>query len=251
MQNGQAGYPKLPADHPFRKHSQNLSVLISGLRQAERIHKQMIRQGDAPGVAFSGRMHSLMVGMIAEARLRKIIHDPQGFNERERKLIASSKSQIERWKSAVDFAFRRQYAVPVHLEIRDSGADPKVISRHAIITEMLDEDLKPIIEGRNKTAHGQWIWELNNLETQFKGRAADPMNYLAISRRGEIIDDLAEIVHVLIVSEPAFQREFDRLYGKIGTTRCVIDGNDYPQFEATIRSSGRQRIRSAMKDDRR
>ncbi|MFD8422680.1 hypothetical protein [Streptomyces sp. NPDC059668] len=189
--------------------------------------------------------------MIAEARLRKIIHDPQGFNERERKLIASSKSQIERWKSAVDFAFRRQYAVPVHLEIRDSGADPKVISRHAIITEMLDEDLKPIIEGRNKTAHGQWIWELNNLETQFKGRAADPMNYLAISRRGEIIDDLAEIVHVLIVSEPAFQREFDRLYGKIGTTRCVIDGNDYPQFEATIRSSGRQRIRSAMKDDRR
>ncbi|MER6530593.1 hypothetical protein [Streptomyces sp. NPDC001508] len=188
--------------------------------------------------------------MIAEARLRKITHDPQGFNERERKLIASSKSQIDRWKSAVDFAFRRQYAVPMHLEIRDSGVDPTVISRHEIIAEMLDDDLKPIIEGRNKIAHGQWIWELNNLETQFKGRAADPMNYLAISRRGEIIDHLAEIVHVLIVSEPAFQREFDRLYGKITSTRRMIDGNDYPQWEADIRSSGQRRILSAVKDEK-
>ncbi|MFE7984778.1 hypothetical protein ACFUZA_21770 [Streptomyces cellulosae] len=189
--------------------------------------------------------------MIAEARLRKITHDPQGFNERERKLIAGSKSQIDRWKSAVDFAFRRQYSIPMHLELQDSSVDSVVISRYGIIVEMLDGDLKPIIEGRNKIAHGQWVWELNNLETQFKGRAADPMNYLAISRRGEIIDNLAEIVHVLIVSEPAFQREFDRLYGKISSTRCVIDGNDYPQFEAKIRNSGQQGIRSTMKGKKR
>ena len=247
MQNGQVDYPKLPADHPFRKHSQNLSALISGLRQAERIHKQMIRQRDEPGVAFSRRMHSLMVGMIAEARLRKITHDPQGFNERERKLIAGSKSQIDRWKSAVDFAFRRQYAVPMHLEIQDSDVDATVISRYGIILDMLDDDLKPIIEGRNKTAHGQWIWELNNPETQFKGPAEDPMNYLAIWRRGEIIDNLAEIVHVLIVSEPAFQRDFDRLYGKVSATRCAIDGNDYPEFEAKIRSSAQQSIRAITK----
>lgn len=237
MQNGQAGYPKLPADHPFRRHSQNLGALISGLRQAERIHKQMIRRRDAPGVEFSRRMHSLMVGMIAEARLRKIIHDPQGFNERELKLISASKSQIDRWKSAVDFAFRRQYAVPMHLEIRDSSADPTVISRHGIIIDMLDGDLKPIIEGRNKTAHGQWVWELNNNETQFKGLAGESMNYLAISRRGDIINNLAEIVHVLIVSEPAFQRDFDRLYGEVSATRREIDGNDYPEFEAKIRGS--------------
>ncbi|MEU0620724.1 hypothetical protein ABZ329_07700 [Streptomyces rubiginosohelvolus] len=240
MQNGQAGYPKLPADHPFRKHSQNLSTLVSGLRQAERIHKQMIRQGDVPGIAFSRRMHSLMVGMIAEARLRKIAHDPNGFNGRERELLAGSKSQIERWKSAVDFAFRRQYAIPMHLEIQNSGVEAAVISRHAIIMEMLDGDLRPIIEGRNKTAHGQWVWELNSSETNFKGRAADPVNYLAISRRGEVIDNLAEIVHILIVSEPAFQREFDRLYGKIISLRSAIDGEDYPNFEADIRSSRRR-----------
>ncbi|MFF3122636.1 hypothetical protein ACFVRD_09745 [Streptomyces sp. NPDC057908] len=249
MQNGQADYPKLPADHPFRKHSQNLSALISGLRQAERMHKQVIRQGDAPAVAFSRRMHSLMVGMIAEARLRKIIYDPQGFNGRERKLIARSKSQIERWKAAVDFAFRRQYAVPMHLEIRDSSVDPTIISRYEIILDMLEDDLKPIIEGRNKTAHGQWVWELNNPETEFKGRAENPLNYLAILRRGEMIDSLAEMVHILIVSEPAFQRDFDRLYGKVIATRRIIDGNDYPQFETKIRGSMQQRIRSVIQDE--
>ncbi|MGW4743912.1 hypothetical protein ACWEPR_03795 [Streptomyces sp. NPDC004290] len=250
MQNGQAGYPKLPADHPFRKHSQNLSTLVSGLRQAERIHKQMIRQGDAPGIAFSRRMHSLMVGMVAEARLRKITHDPNGFNERERTLLAGSKSQISRWQAAVDFAFRRQYAVPMHLEIQDAGVDSAVISRHEIIMNMLDGDLRPIIEGRNKTAHGQWVWELNSSETNFKGRAADPMNYLAISRRGEVIDNLAEIVHVLIVSEPAFQRDFDRLYGKISSLRSVIDGSDYPKFEANIRSSARRHSHPATKGEK-
>ncbi|MFD8582883.1 hypothetical protein ACFV2A_08305 [Streptomyces californicus] len=238
MQNGQGGYEKLPTSHPFRKHSQNLSALISGLRQAERIHKQMIRQGNEPAVSFSARMHSLMIGMIAEARLRKILFDPQGFNDRERKLIGRERSQIGQWVLAVECAFRRQYEVAMHLEIADP-VDPIAVSRYGEIIRMLKDDLAPIIEGRNKVAHGEWAWEEKSKENTFR-QAKRPLNYLEIKRRGQLIDSLAEMIHILIVSEPTFQRDFDDLYKTIDAIRPNIDGTDYSNFAIELRASARK-----------
>ncbi|TRV81986.1 hypothetical protein FKN01_01465 [Streptomyces sp. 130] len=239
MQNGQGDYEKLPTSHPFRKHSQNLTALTSGLRQAERMHKQMIRQGNEPAVSFSARMHSLMIGMIAEARLKKIIYDPQGFNERERKLIGRERSQIGQWVLAVDCAFRRQYEVAMHLEIADL-ADTIAVSRYAEIIQMLKGDLAPIIEGRNKVAHGEWVWEERSKEGTFR-QARRPLNYLEIKRRGQLIDSLAEMIHILIVSEPTFQRDFDDLYKRIDAIRPNIDGTDYTNFAIGLRASVRKR----------
>jgi hypothetical protein len=106
----------LPADHPFRKHSANLVAVKKGLVQLERLHRNAIRVGDRAAVDAVARFHMLAVGLMAEARLRKILWDPTGFNDRERRLLLRE-TQMNRWEAAVEYAFRRHYSVPVHREL--------------------------------------------------------------------------------------------------------------------------------------
>lgn len=146
-----------PAGHPFRKHSANLRAVSAGLTQAERAQKAAIRRGDDPGTDFAARMHQLMVGLLAEAHLRKIVSDPDGFNAKEQKLLSQERSQLNRWLRAVELAFRRHYAIPIHLDITVSTTASGVPSQYAKINSLLRNDLDTVIQDRNKLAHGQWV----------------------------------------------------------------------------------------------
>lgn len=231
--------PHLPAGHPFRKHSANLRAVSAGLAQAERTHKAAVRRGDAPGTDFAARMHQLMVGLLAEAHLRKIVSDPDGFNAKEQKLLSQESSQLDRWLRAVELAFRRHYAVPIHLEITVSTTAAGVPSQHAKLNSLLRNDLGAVIQDRNKLAHGQWEWLLNNKETAFTGRAAVPLNYLASYRRSVVIKNLAGLIHALVVSEPTFQRDYASFYQAITTIQAKINGPDYPAFALSLQARRR------------
>ena len=97
-----------------------------------------------------------MVGLLAEAHLRKIVSDPDGFNVKEQKLLSQESGQLDRWLRAVELAFRRHYAVPIHLEITVSTTAAGVPSQHAKLNSLLRNDLGAVIQDRNKLAHGQW-----------------------------------------------------------------------------------------------
>lgn len=231
--------PPLPAEHPFRKHSDNLRAVSAGLTQAERAHKCAIRRGDVAATDFAARMHQLMIGLLAEAELRKIVSDPGGFNDKERLVLLQERSQLDRWLRAVEFAFRRHYTIPLHLEIDESTTAAGVPTQNAVLSSLLREDLSPIIQDRNNLAHAQWQWLLNYKETDFTGRAEPPLNYLASQRRGAVIKHLADLIHALVVSEPTFQRDYASLYEAITDTRAKIDGPDYPEFASFLRSRRR------------
>lgn len=232
----------LPAAHPFRKHSENLRAIRGGLTQAERAHKAAIRQGNAAATEFLGRIHQLMIGLLAEAELRKIISDPDGFNSKEQNLLGQERSQLDRWLRTVEFAIRRHYSVPLHLEITDINTTNGMTAQYLTITNLLKDDLAPIIEDRNKLAHSQWQWLLNSKETAFIGAAPPPLNYLASRRRGEIIIRIADLIHALTVSEPTFQRDYARTYTEITQLQANINGADYPDFVNELRKRRRQSV---------
>jgi hypothetical protein len=241
MSDGQTlGYP--PPEHPFHKHTANLRVLKRGLTQAERQHKEAIRQGSDAAIEFAARVHTLIVGMVSEARLRTIVSDPDGFNDREREMIGRARSQLGRWQGAVDLAFRRQYLVPVHLAVAAPTVDTMVASRYIVLQQLLERDLRTVIEDRNKAAHGQWAWILNSKESGFTGRSPGVLNYRAIQRRAEILAALAGIVHALVVSEPTFERDFDELYSLVQTAKQRIDGPDYPDLVDSLREAKKRRL---------
>lgn len=228
----------LPPDHPFRKHAANLRAVAAGLKQAERIHKDAIRRNDDPATGFAARVHQMMVGLVAEAHLRKIISDPDGFNAREREILRSSRSQLQRWTDAVDLAFRRHYVVPFHLDVQEQ-LDATRAGQFDELRSMLNDDLRVVIEDRNKVAHGQWVWMLNAKETAFLHAADAPLNYVESDSRKNAIGLLADLVHALVVSEPTFQRDYDNALDGVRAARARFAGADYLDFAAALRARRR------------
>ncbi len=198
----------LPSTRAFRQHSRNLASAEHGLLMVERAHKAAIRRNHEDEIAFQARMHELVVGIVAEARLRKIVWDPAGFNERERNLIRVGRSQLARWELAVEYAFRRHYVISVHLELASLSQPQR--DQAMRLQSMLATDLRPIIESSNDLAHGFWEWHMNSQETAIIGAATAPLNYLQLHRRSSALAELAGLIHALAISEPTFQRDYDR-----------------------------------------
>lgn len=225
----------VPPAHPYRKHSQNARLVTKGLTQAERSHKAAIRSGQAVAIDFAARIHHMTVGILAEALLRKTIADPAGFNDRERKLLTQERSQLDRWKRAVDLAFRRQYGIQVHREIDTQSAGSVIAGQYNGILDLLDADLAEIIEDRNKIAHGQWGWLLNSRETAFTGAAPPALNYRAIAVRSELVREIEAVIRDLVVSEPTFARDYQSRYAQIQHLRAQLAGPDYPDLVDQLR----------------
>lgn len=229
----------VPAGHPYRKHSDNARLVLRGLTQAERAHKVAIGGGQQVAIDFAARVHYMTVGLLAESLLRKLIADPAGFNTRERSLLGQERSQLSRWKRAVELAFRRHYSVPIHREIDASSVTAVVTSQFSALINLLEGDLAEIIEDRNKIAHGQWAWILNNKETAFTGPALPLLNYRQIEARSKIVREIAELIEDLIVSEPTFARDYNQRFHRVQHLRTTLPGADYPQLVQQLKARRR------------
>lgn len=227
---------KVPASHPYRRHSANARLVLKGLTQAERTHKEAIKSGNNVAIDFAARVHHMMVGLVAEALLRKIVADPAGFNEKEKGLLNRENSQLARWKRAVELAFRRHYAIPIHLDIDQSAGGAAVATQFTTLAQLLEEDLAEIIEDRNKIAHGQWAWLLNSKETAFTSRAPAPPNYRAIEARSKIVRELEEVINDLVVSEQTFVRDFQHHYSAIQGLKADLSGGDYEELVRQLKA---------------
>jgi hypothetical protein len=229
----------VPASHPYRKHSANARLVTKGLTQAERSHRAAIRGGQEVAIDFAARVHHMTVGLLAECLLRKVVADPAGFNARERLLVAKERSQLDRWKRAVELAFRRHYSIPIHLDISSASATPIVAGQYASLIDLLEHDLAAVIQDRNKIAHGQWAWVLDSKEKAFTGAAPSALNYRQIAVRSDIVRQIAELVEDLVVSEPTFVRDHQQRFAAIQHLRAGLSGADYPAYVARLRSTRR------------
>ena len=229
----------ISTEHPFTKHTENLREVKKSLVQIERAHKTAIRGGQSSAIESLARVHMFLVGVLAETTLWHIITDPGGFNNRERELIKRAGSQISRWHAAVEYAFRRHYAVPIH-EAVSTGIPTSSRPQLDTCQRLLDEELRPLIEDRNKLAHGQWRWRLNAKETAFLTAAAPPvLNYRAIWARGHVISGIGDLIGTLVVSAPTFQRDYAQAIRRIDSYRPHLGGSDYNAWVTEIRKKKR------------
>jgi hypothetical protein len=229
---------KLHADHPFRRHAENLAAVKKGLVQVERLHRDAIRWNRLAEIETVSRLHALVIGMLAEAKLRAITWDPDGFNDRERHALLAD-SQIVRWQRTVEAAFRRHFSVPFHRDLDQFTIGARPAQQYHDLIQLLTDRLEPVISDRNKTAHGQWLWHLNSKETQI-ARHADPTpNYSALRARSSVINSIGDLVHVLAVSEPTFSRDYATVLSRIDSLVPQLDGKGYPAYVAQLQRNRR------------
>lgn len=194
------------------------------------------------------RLYSFLVGAWAETRLRKLLHEEFGFSAAEREKIQKKSSQLEQWRETVDLAFRKHHSIKkAPLDERSLGVAHA--ARRAALQDVLSNELKILIEIRNKLAHGQWIYPFNNEGTEVesdKYRLINQENLQSLQFKFALAGHLADAVHDLVVSPQTFERDFEDHFKKLFQVRTNLVTKDYAKYEASLVSS-RERARAAKK----
>lgn len=226
----------------YLHHVANLRELELAIGHTARLARAAIASRDPENSLRSLlRLYSFLVGAWAECRLRKLIHEEFGFNDQERKTIAGKLTQLEQWQETVDLAFKKHHKISkAPLDERSLGVAHA--ARRAALHEVLGQELKIIIEIRNKLAHGQWVYPLNN-----EGTAVESDKYALINKENlqslqfkyALLGHLADAAHDLVVSPETFERDFEIHFRRLFQVRTNLVTKNYAKYEQQLVGSRR------------
>ena len=226
-----------PAKKLYQFHVANLQEIDRAMEKTARSLRMAISQNDENTISAFMRLYALLLGAWAECRLRKLIYEPHGFNDNERIAVQAESTQLNQWQKAVEIAIRRQYKIP-KAALTANVLSHSAHSRFITLTEMLTNDLASIIELRNKLAHGQWIYPLNNEGDDVAQKQMDALrieNLLSLQFKKKLIETLSSAINDLVVSKPTFERDFDDHLRVIIETRRNLQNRDYQIYVESMR----------------
>lgn len=231
----------------YKQHVANLRELEAALTNVARLARAAIAQKDPQRTLRTLlRLYAFLLGAWAECRLRKLLHEELGFSEPERQGILAHDTQLEQWQATVDQAFRKHFKVPkAELSARTLSVTPS--ARRDALHGVLGEELRIVIELRNKLAHGQWIYPFNSEGTaveQEKYKLINKENLLSLEFKFAMLGYLADAIHDLVVSPKTFDRDFDRHFKKLLQVQTNLQRRNYAKYEMSLINS-RQRARAA------
>ena len=230
---------EFPTSVSFTKSADNLREIEKSITQIERVHKNALRVNDKSQVAAMSLMHFLTIGIWAESRLRKVTFDPTGFNDADRAIIWDAGSQENRWKKCVELAFRRHYSIPIDVDINPTLMPQADYARYKHIIKLLSNKLAPVITSRNRIAHGQWVHHLKSKSEDrwISSSALEVPNYCGLKARNEVLNQIGEIIGILVVSKPTFDRDYAHILKKLNSAEEGLDGKDQDEFVNSLRKS--------------
>lgn len=235
----------------YKQHVANLRELELAISHTGRLARTTIASKDPQQSLRSLlRLYSFLVGAWAETRLKKLLHEEYGFTDQERKQIEENSSQLEQWQSTVDLAFRKHHKITrAPLDGRNLGVAHA--ARRAALQDVLGNELKIIIEIRNKLAHGQWVYPFNNEGTaveQEKYRLINQENLQSLQFKYALAGHLADAVHDLVVSPATFERDFEEHFKRLFQVRTNLKTKNYTKYESGLVMS-REKARAARKSN--
>ena len=221
----------------YKYHVANLRELEFAISHTGRMARSEISTKDPQkGLRSLLRLYSFLVGAWAEARLIKLLYEIGGFNELERNNITNESSQLEQWQKTIDLAFRKHYRVRrAPLEERSLGVanNARLVALHSI----LSNELRIIIEIRNKLAHGQWVYPFNSAKTaveQEKYHLINNENLQSLQFKYALIKHIANAVHDLVVSPVTFERDFEAHFRKLFQTQINLQTKSYEKYKNSL-----------------
>lgn len=233
----------------YAQHVANLRELELAIGHTARLARAAIASRDPQKSLRSLlRLYAFLVGAWAEGRLRKLLHEEFGFTETERERITSHSSQLKQWQETIDLAFRKHHNLS-KAKLDDRTLGVAHAARRKALHDVLGNELRVIIEIRNKLAHGQWIYPFNN-----EGTAVEPDKYRLINKENlqslqfklQLIGHLADAAHDLVVSPATFERDFETHFRKLFQAQTNLTKKDYSIYEQSLIDS-RQRARAEKK----
>jgi len=216
----------------FKYHVANIRSIEIAIKNTAVSARRAIAEEKQQARDSFVRLYAFLLGAWAETRLKKLLYEPKGFQEAERHAILSQLTKLESWQKAVEVAFRKQYNVP-SAALTEHTLPFTAFAYYSVISAILDKDLRSVIEIRNKLAHGQWIYPLNNEGSEVETKKFKQLrneNLPSLQYKLRLISSIANIIHDLIVSIATFERDFDTHYRHITTTRNNLEKRKYSEY---------------------
>lgn len=218
-------------------HVANLRELELAISHTARLARAAIASCDPQQSLRSLlRLYAFLVGAWAECRLQKLLHEEFGFSDDERVTILAKSSRLEQWQETVDSAFRKYHNLPkAPLDERVLGVAHA--ARRAALHDVLNNELRIVIEIRNKLAHGQWVYPLNSEGTAVesdKYKQINKENLQSLQFKFHLLGYLADATHDLVVSQKTFERDFEIHFRKLFQVRTNLAKKEYARYEASL-----------------
>lgn len=217
-------------------HVANLRTIQLALDNTALSLRKVIAEENIPAIKSFTRLYAFLVGAWAETRLQKLINENSGFSEIDKHKIKVEETQLDQWMKTVELSFRNYYGLP-NAKINAKTIPHTAFHRYDTVTNLIDTDLRSVIEVRNKLAHGQWLYPLNsnctNVE-QEKYKLINQENLLSLQYKRVLISTIAEIVHDLVVSHATFERDFDKHYKQIVDTQNNLKNRSYKDYVSNL-----------------
>lgn len=231
-------------DDLYKAHVKNLRAVDTALSRIFRELNTSLARADNKTSDALLKVAMLLLGAWAENRLRKLLFEPNGFSQHERDRVGRANSQLEHWKAALELGFRKRYRLP-HANLNVSlPLTPRFY--YQTLASILEDDLKPIIEIRNKLAHGQWARTLNNENDDFSPEymaLIQGENAHSIKCKKRILEYLAQLIHDLLSTQYAFERDFDNHFRILENAKRDISARSYEKWLSDMQAKlerGRQ-----------
>lgn len=225
----------------YSYHVANVRRINTALKKIQFNVRDAISKEDNVTITSFLSLHMLLLGAWAECKLKKLLYEPHGFSDAERNRIIlrnnpnQKRTQFEQWEEVINVAFEKHFSILTstfltHLPLED-------LRKYNELKNLLRTELKPIVEIRNKLAHGQWEYPLNSsgndISNDFKV-SIDSENLLSLQFRGALISSLISIINDLTVSKPTFDRDFRKHYDHIVQTKINLHVKSYPKYASSL-----------------
>lgn len=231
----------------YLHHVENLREIERAIAQTARLAKaEIARRDPQQSLRSLLRLYSFLLGAWAECRIRKLLHEQFGFSDEERAHILDADTQLEQWQRTVDKAFRKHHKVP-NAQLTSRVLGVSLAARRDALHSVLSDELRIIIEIRNKLAHGQWVYPFNNAGTSVESDKyvlINKENLLSLQLKYHLLGHLADAVHDLVVSPATFQRDFDQHFRNLEQVRVNLRVKSYESYRNALVAS-RQKHRAS------
>ncbi len=221
----------------YRFQVANLRALDHAIDHARASLRDSIRRDDKPKVSSYERLCAFLLAAWAEVRLEKLLLEEPAFVQSDLEVIPKSDPILDRWTRVVEMSFRKHYQIP-KAELSEKSLSHSAYSRLTTLISLLENEIRPVVQLRNKLAHGQWIYPLNAEGTdvaQAEMNALAQENILSLGFKKTILLETAALVHDLVVSRDTFNRDFDKHFANIVGAKENLKNRDYGQYAANLR----------------
>lgn len=211
----------------YSYHVANLAAIDQALDQTASSLRISIRICNLKQTKYFTCLFAMLLGAWAEVRLLKLLNEINAFNDSQTRKILQKPSLYLQWQEAVKISFEVKYCtggqyMPATARLR-----------YQEIKNLMDVHLKPVIELRNKLAHGQWAFPLNSKNTDLAAdamRALKQQNLLNLQFKKQLLELISFMINDLALSKPTFERDFDNHFRRVDEVQRNLSNRSYTDY---------------------